>query len=113
MTSHFLSPDPSAAESSSSLTTWRRFRRQHPRLLVILGATGVLLLAGISIATWRLTNQAPQTVESRASRILPVETLTVQPVDSYQVSRTYTGEIAALRASDLGFERSGELVQVL
>ncbi|MEQ8997968.1 MAG: efflux RND transporter periplasmic adaptor subunit [Coleofasciculus sp. B1-GNL1-01] len=113
MTSHFLSPDPSAADSSGSFNTWRRFRRQHPRLLVILGATGVLLLAGISIATWRLTNQAPQTVESRASQILPVETLTVQPVDSYQVSRTYTGEIAALRASDLGFERSGELVQVL
>jgi multidrug efflux pump subunit AcrA (membrane-fusion protein) len=80
---------------------------------MILGVTGVLLLAGIPIATWRLTNQAPQTVESRASRILPVETLTVQPVDSYEVSRTYTGEIAALRASDLGFERSGELIQVL
>ena len=45
--------------------------------------------------------------------LLVVETLTVTVVDSYSVSRAYTGEIAALRSSDLGFTRGGELVQVL
>ena len=42
------------------------------------------------------------------ARVLPVETITVQSVDSDRVSRTYTGKIAALRASNLGFSRSGE-----
>ncbi|ESA33937.1 rnd family efflux transporter mfp subunit [Leptolyngbya sp. Heron Island J] len=46
-------------------------------------------------------------------KVLSVETLTVEVVESYDVTRTYTGEIVALRASDLGFERGGELVSVL
>ncbi|NEQ52139.1 MAG: efflux RND transporter periplasmic adaptor subunit [Leptolyngbya sp. SIO3F4] len=50
---------------------------------------------------------------SQTERVLPVETLTVTPVSSYSVARTYTGEIASLRASELGFERSGQLVDVL
>jgi multidrug resistance efflux pump len=37
----------------------------------------------------------------------------LKPLSSYTVSRAYTGEIAALRSSDLGFNRGGELVQVL
>ena len=36
----------------------------------------------------------------------------VEPVSNYDVARAYTGEIAALRASDLGFERTGQLVEV-
>lgn len=31
----------------------------------------------------------------------------------HEVSRSYTGEIAALRASNLGFKRDGKLIQVL
>ena len=46
-------------------------------------------------------------------RVLPVKTITVEPVDSYQVSRTYTGRIAALRSSNLGFSRGGEIERVL
>ncbi|MBE9048019.1 efflux RND transporter periplasmic adaptor subunit [Pleurocapsales cyanobacterium LEGE 10410] len=51
-------------------------------------------------------------VESQ-ERVIPVETIEVQPVDSYQVSRTYTGEIAAIRSSNIGFSRGGEIEQVL
>ena len=49
----------------------------------------------------------------QAARVFPVDTLTVTPVSSYLVSRIYTGELASLRASELGFERSGQLVEVL
>ena len=43
---------------------------------------------------------------------LPVTTLTVRPVTGYTVARTFTGEIAARRSSDLGFERGGMVVQM-
>ncbi|WP_413162201.1 efflux RND transporter periplasmic adaptor subunit [Capilliphycus salinus ALCB114379] len=86
----------------------RRFR-----LPILLTATGVLLLGGIFTVPLVSNNQvSPTAEESGESRILPVETLTVQRSDRYEVSRSYTGEIAALRASDLGFERGGKLIEV-
>ncbi len=44
--------------------------------------------------------------------ILPVETIRVNPVDSYQRSRFYTGSAVARDTSQLGFERSGQLVRI-
>lgn len=41
---------------------------------------------------------------------LRVKTLTLEPVSSYRVQRSYTGEVKAARASELGFERGGKLV---
>lgn len=50
-------------------------------------------------------------VESSADiSLLTVKTTNVKPVKSYQVSRTYTGEVEAVRASELGFEQGGKLV---
>ncbi|PMB00835.1 efflux transporter periplasmic adaptor subunit [Fischerella thermalis CCMEE 5268] len=50
-------------------------------------------------------------VESSADvSLLTVKTTNVKPVTSYQVSRTYTGEVQAVRASELGFERGGKLI---
>ena len=86
-------------------------QRVTPRLLIGLGTVG-LLLVSIPIAKTRLASSAEATT-TQPERILPVETLTATPVSSYEVWRTYTGEIASLRASELGFERSGQLVAVL
>ncbi|NET34555.1 MAG: efflux RND transporter periplasmic adaptor subunit [Cyanothece sp. SIO1E1] len=36
--------------------------------------------------------------------------MSVERVNAYQITQRYTGEVAALRASELGFERSGKLV---
>jgi RND family efflux transporter MFP subunit len=44
---------------------------------------------------------------------LPVETISATRVSSYEVSRSFTGEVAAVRASELGFERGGKLVSLL
>ncbi|PMB10754.1 efflux transporter periplasmic adaptor subunit [Fischerella thermalis CCMEE 5273] len=50
-------------------------------------------------------------VESSADvSLLTVKTTNVKPVTSYQVSRTYTGEVQAVRASELGFEQGGKLI---
>lgn len=52
-------------------------------------------------------------VSSQQTNILPVETTVIEPADSYSVSQTYTGEVAALRTSEVGFERGGKLIRVL
>lgn len=88
-------------------------RYLNRRWLVGLGAAGVLIAIGTPILQSRLAAQEAESAEVSAVNILAVETLTVNAVSSYEVARAYTGEIAALRSSDLGFIRSGELVQVL
>ncbi|MBE9100859.1 efflux RND transporter periplasmic adaptor subunit [filamentous cyanobacterium LEGE 07170] len=75
----------------------------------MLGA--IALLGGLTLLGVRtlLTREsAPQMVDA-----LVVETLMVEPVESYTVARTYTGEVVAGRTSELGFEQGGELVEVL
>jgi len=56
---------------------------------------------------------AKAVVNTKQTNILPVKTTAVQPVTAYSQSQTYTGEVAALRTSEVGFERGGKLVQVL
>ncbi len=79
--------------------------------LICLGTMGLLLI-GVPRLKEHIASSA-EVSSAETDRVLPVETLTVTPVSSYSVSRTYTGEIASLRASELGFERSGQLVKVL
>ena len=47
------------------------------------------------------------------AQVMPVETLRLQAVDSYQVERVYTGEVVARRSSELGFERAGTVIALL
>ncbi|MDV3351607.1 efflux RND transporter periplasmic adaptor subunit [Leptothoe sp. LEGE 181152] len=95
---------------NSALSTVFGISRQR-LALICLGTIGFLMI-GIPRIKERIASSA-EVPSEQAERVLPVETLTVTPVSSYLVSRTYTGEIASLRASELGFERSGQLVEVL
>lgn len=45
--------------------------------------------------------------------ILPVTTVKIEPVTSYQTTQTYTGEVTALRTSEVGFELAGKLVSLV
>ncbi len=59
-----------------------------------------------------------QTTEAKAlaskqTNILPVKTIAIEAVKSYSTSQSYTGEVTALRTSEVGFERGGKLTQVL
>ncbi|MEO0539812.1 MAG: efflux RND transporter periplasmic adaptor subunit [Cyanobacteria bacterium P01_A01_bin.105] len=107
MTSPHSPVEPSRKVLGKSL-----LRRPYPRLLLAgLGVVGLWGLVAPNLGG-QLTSTAAQTEET-GGRVLPVETLAVTPISSYTVSRNYTGEIAALQASELGFERSGQLVAIL
>ena len=88
-------------------------RSQLPRLpqQPWIGLLCLLALGTVAVPTLR--GQATGSGAEDAAAPVPVETLTVTPVEEYQVERTYTGAISALRASDLGFERSGQLTAML
>ncbi|MEL6786442.1 MAG: biotin/lipoyl-binding protein, partial [Cyanobacteria bacterium J06607_15] len=77
----------------------------------LLGLSGMGLLL-LLVRPLVMTSANDPTVEA-AARVLPVAVLEAEPVNSYQASRSYTGEIAAVRASNLGFNRSGEVERVL
>lgn len=96
-----LKQDATDAQSSTVLSSWKMW-----------GIGAALLLVGFGVGI-NFRPQEPSEVPSQNSlRVTPltVETLSVEPVNSYGVQRTYTGEVAALRSSDIGFERGGKVV---
>ncbi|MEN8446865.1 MAG: biotin/lipoyl-binding protein, partial [Cyanobacteria bacterium J06555_13] len=105
---------PAALSQPSPRARQRSLR--WPLGLGLLGGLSLLLI-GMPILKGSLSAQstaqstAENTRETTAGidNTLPVETITAQKVSRYDVARTYTGEIATLQASELGFERSGQL----
>ena len=88
--------------------------RDYSKLLRygMLGLLGLMVAVGAVFGGKNLIQTEPETKEVAVAKPLPVVTLRAKPVESYQVMRTYTGEIAAIRTSELGFERGGKLVNV-
>ncbi len=78
----------------------------------MLGLLGLMVAVGAVFGAKNLTQTESEVKETIVARPLPVITLRAKPVKSYQVLRTYTGEIAAIRTSELGFERGGKLIEV-
>lgn len=78
--------------------------------------TGMVLGLGFLLGQ---RTQSPQSslaqpvVKKTQGNILPVETIEIEAVQSYQTSQTYTGEVQASRISEVGFERQGKLIEVL
>jgi multidrug efflux pump subunit AcrA (membrane-fusion protein) len=78
-------------------------------------ATLILLGLGFFIgqksSTQQITTAKPPA--SQSANILPVKTIAIEAVKSYSTSQSYTGEVTALRTSEVGFERGGKLTEVL
>jgi multidrug efflux pump subunit AcrA (membrane-fusion protein) len=51
--------------------------------------------------------------EVAVSSPLAVQVIKLKPVQSYLVTRFYTGEVVATRRSDLGFERGGKVIEIV
>ena len=109
-----INPRPAELPSIHPSNAWPKPLRRQPAWIRygLLGAAGLLALVALAAGFQAMIGSPPETI-AEESRILPVQTLAVEPVSSYRVPRIYTGEIAALRSSNLGFERGGELVQVM
>ncbi|MEM6432937.1 MAG: efflux RND transporter periplasmic adaptor subunit [Cyanobacteria bacterium P01_D01_bin.115] len=104
---------PSGSKATHFVARVLKQVSRHPKTVTRVGAIALLLVVGIPAVRMQLVNSDASVVEASGPTLTAVETLTVEAVDSYDTTRAYTGAIAALRSSDLGFERGGELVAVL
>lgn len=85
--------------------------RFHLKQWSLASLGSVLLLSGVIVGLIRLgENNTPPTSSQADLNILAVATTQLRAVKSYTTTQTYTGEVTAQRASELGFERAGELV---
>lgn len=85
------------------------FRQLVTWCLVIGGLPMLLLVVGCGAG--ESANEAPSDMTNRQAA-LPVETIVLEKVASFEKHRTFTGVIRASRTSELGFERTGRLVSV-
>jgi multidrug efflux pump subunit AcrA (membrane-fusion protein) len=110
------SPDQSTDDQSTNDQSTDPAQGSHSNRLhwlLGLGILGLALVGGSPLLHNHLAAQEIEPNEVSEATLLVVETLMVDGVTGYEVSRSYTGEIASVRASDLGFSRGGELLQVL
>jgi multidrug efflux pump subunit AcrA (membrane-fusion protein) len=71
---------------------------------------GISILSGLAVGVTRLVDTKSDNGSYTDTRILQVKTVPLKAVKSYSVKETYTGEVVAVRASELGFERSGKII---
>ena len=94
--------DPLPKMETKSIKNWQ-----------LLIATMMLLGLGFVLGQKSQPQQTtPATVVNTKQNILPVKTTVIEPAQSYAIERTYTGEVSALRTSEVGFERGGKLIDV-
>ena len=86
----------SSSNSRNKSSELLNSRRKHKGSYYWLAIGGLGLIALIARPMLMTLENSPA---ENVAEALPVETMKAQPVDSYQVSRTYTGEIAAVRTS--------------
>ena len=107
------------SEQISQETSLKQTKQPRPRLdkyfnLVLgMGTIGITLVVARPMIFSRSDSNSIEAIAQTESSVLPVTTIETELVDYYQVVRTYTGEIAAVRTSNIGFSRSGELEVVL
>ena len=82
------------------------------RGLAWLSIIGFLLAAAAVGGAFRFGAKPAQGQDS-TTRALPVEVLIAQRIEGHEIERFFTGRVVARRSSNLGFERSGLLDQVL
>ncbi|MBE9216867.1 efflux RND transporter periplasmic adaptor subunit [Plectonema cf. radiosum LEGE 06105] len=91
-------------EKSSPVKRWQ---------LALAGS--IILLAGVGIGKLNGKFEPNDTSVQAQTQIRPlsVETTKIQLAKNYQTEQSYTGEVVAMRTSEIGFERGGKLVEIL
>jgi multidrug efflux pump subunit AcrA (membrane-fusion protein) len=82
--------------------------------LQLISASLLILLAGVGIGKFNGIEGNDTSAQAQIqAQPLPVKTTQIQLVQNYQTAQSYTGEVVAKRTSEVGFERSGKLIEVL
>ncbi len=97
----------------TSSTNKNKFNKLIYLILILAGIVGYISIDRFNLFSSSALPESPVEEKVEQAKALTVSTIEIEPVNSYQVSRSYTGEIAAIRTSELGFSRGGELIQIL
>ena len=81
--------------------------------VAVTAVAGIILGTGVGGVLFLLNRGAVEAETVDATVTLPVRTVSVPRDQSYEVARRFTGRVVARRISELGFERSGLVVEVL
>ncbi|MEL6440493.1 MAG: efflux RND transporter periplasmic adaptor subunit [Cyanobacteria bacterium J06621_8] len=83
------------------------------KLLIV---SAVLLSAGFLVGRGHqatdTNSEAAAPIPTKKVNVLPVSTVKVEAVGSYQTAQSYTGSVTALRSSEVGFELRGKIVAI-
>lgn len=99
----------STSDQTETVSQPVRLPRLASRRVGVAGILGAIALSGLVVIGVRSPLRQPPTEPSPPLR---VTAMTLEAANAYSVSRVYTGEVAAGRTSELGFEQSGELVEI-
>ena len=81
-------------------------------LVLLSGRLRPSVLLGSSNASDEPANSQAKSTYTANQNALPVETVSVTNVDSYQESRFYTGTIVPRRTSEMEFEHPGKIIRI-
>ncbi len=111
--SKFMEEKESSYAEESTLSPGKKNSLQLERWQIV-SASLILLLAGVGIGKFEGTteaNNAPIPIQTPV-KPLPVTTTEIKLTKTYQTVESYTGEVVAVRTSEIGFERGGKLIKV-
>ena len=89
--------------------------RQKLTKRILRLASGLMVVAAVAIATqfWRTKPATAELSPQSSVEVVPVATIAAQRVESYARQRSYTGLLREARRSQLSFQRSGELLELM
>lgn len=82
-------------------------------VLLTTTATAALAIGLVGWGSSFLSARAVSVDDGQIAEPVPVQTQTLQIVDGYEVARAFTGQVEALRQTDIAFEQPGSLLSVL
>lgn len=88
--------------------------RQNVTFRRSLAVLSLFVVVGSLVALGaKLTGAEQESAAKTQANLMPVRVQTLSAISSYRADRSYTGLVAARRASELGFERSAEVTEIL
>lgn len=81
-------------------------------LLVAMGTVGVVAVVFLVVANQNNSTAKAASELNVSAEVLPVDTLELKAVDSFEIVEKFVGRVVASRESKLGFERAGTVTRI-